>query len=456
MGYCVLHLEKAKGADSGMSAHIERTIVPKNIDPTRTHLNRELIVFPNGVDNRTAAIRHRLDTVGLKRKIGKNQVQAIRIVLSGTHDDMARMENEGKLDEWCDDSVAWLGETYGADNLVSAVLHMDEETPHIHATIVPIVQGERRKQKKEENVKRKYKVKAPAPRLCADEVMSRSNLIRYQDTYAEHMAKYGLKRGIRGSVAKHLSTHEYYRNLIIQGEDMQANISTLLAREEEARHIIEEAKHAKLELAHIKAETKTVELKNSATKTATAALNGINFLLGGNKVSRLESENRQLHGEVAELKESIGQMRTDMQKMRDSYTAEQLRVSEQHQREIGNFRRIIDKAKEWFPILAEFLRIERICRSVGLSERHTDELLQGKVLVVTGKLFSDEYKRSFTVEKVRLKVGREERDGKTVLDLLMDRVPIAAWFKEKWEKVSINRFRRKNEMTIQKERGVRL
>ena len=455
MGYCVLHLEKAKGADSGMSAHIERTIVPKNIDPTRTHLNRELIVFPNGVDNRTAAIRHRLDTVGLKRKIGKNQVQAIRIVLSGTHDDMARMENEGKLDEWCDDSVAWLGETYGADNLVSAVLHMDEETPHIHATIVPIVQGERRKQKKEENVKRKYKVKAPAPRLCADEVMSRSNLIRYQDTYAEHMAKYGLKRGIRGSVAKHLSTHEYYRNLIIQGEDMQANISTLLAREEEARHIIEEAKHAKLELAHIKAETKTVELKNSATKTATAALNGINFLLGGNKVSRLESENRQLHGEVAELKESIGQMRTDMQKMRDSYTAEQLRVSEQHQREIGNFRRIIDKAKEWFPILAEFLRIERICRSVGLSERHTDELLQGKVLVVTGKLFSDEYKRSFTVEKVRLKVGREERDGKTVLDLLVDRVPIAAWFKEKWEKVSINRLRR-NEMTIQKERGVRL
>ena len=455
MGYCVLHLEKAKGADSGMSAHIERTIVPKNIDLTRTHLNRELIVFPNGVDNRTAAIRHRLDTVGLKRKIGKNQVQAIRIVLSGTHDDMARMENEGKLDEWCDDSVAWLGETYGADNLVSAVLHMDEETPHIHATIVPIVQGERRKQKKEENVKRKYKVKAPAPRLCADEVMSRSNLIRYQDTYAEHMAKYGLKRGIRGSVAKHLSTHEYYRNLIIQGEDMQANISTLLAREEEARHIIEEAKHAKLELAHIKSETKTVELKNSATKTATAALNGINFLLGGNKVSRLESENRQLHGEVAELKESIGQMRTDMQKMRDSYTAEQLRVSEQHQREIGNFRRIIDKAKEWFPILAEFLRIERICRSVGLSERHTDELLQGKVLVVTGKLFSDEYKCSFTVEKVRLKVGREERDGKTVLDLLVDRVPIAAWFKEKWEKVSINRFRR-NEMTIQKERGVRL
>ena len=450
-----MHLEKAKGADSGMSAHIERTIVPKNTDPARTHLNRELIMFPDGVCNRTLAIRHRLDTAGLKRKIGKNQVQAIRIVLSGTHEDMARVEGEGKLDEWCADNVKWLRETYGADNLVSAVLHMDEETPHIHATIVPIVQGERRKQKKEENVKRKYKVKAPAPRLCADEVMSRANLIRYQDSYGDHMAKYGLKRGVRGSLAKHLSTHEYYRSLITQGEDIQANIATLLSRETEASRIIAEAEQAKQELARIKAETKTVELKNSAARTATAALNGIGSLLGSNKMSRLESENRQLHGEVAELKESIGQMRTDMQKMRDSYTAEQLRVSEQHQREIGNFRRIIDKAKEWFPILAEFLRIERICRSVGLSERHTDELLQGKVLVVTGKLFSDEYKRSFTVEKVRLKVGREERDGKTVLDLLVDRVPIAAWFKEKWEKVSINRFRR-NEMTIQKGRGVRL
>lgn len=36
MGYAVLHLEKAKGADSGMSAHIERTIQPKNADCHRS------------------------------------------------------------------------------------------------------------------------------------------------------------------------------------------------------------------------------------------------------------------------------------------------------------------------------------------------------------------------------------------------------------------------------------
>lgn len=152
-------------------------------------------------------------------------------------------------------------------------------------------------------------------------------------------------------------------------------------------------------------------------------------------MSRLESENRQLHGEVAELKENIGQMRMDMQNMKDSHTAERLRASEQHQREIGNLRRIVDKAKEWFPMLAEFLKIERLCRSVGLSEKYTDELLQGKVLVVTGKLRSEEYRRSFAAEKVRLQVGRTEKEGKTILDLLVDRVPIAAWFKGQWEKI---------------------
>lgn len=43
---------------------------------------------------------------------------------------------------------------------MSAVLHMSEKTPHIHATIVPIVARKRRKVKKEEqNGKKKYRKK---------------------------------------------------------------------------------------------------------------------------------------------------------------------------------------------------------------------------------------------------------------------------------------------------------
>lgn len=60
MGFVVLHMEKAHGSDSGTTAHIERFIIPKNADPTR--------------------------------KIGNNQVRAIRINASGTPEDMTRIE----------------------------------------------------------------------------------------------------------------------------------------------------------------------------------------------------------------------------------------------------------------------------------------------------------------------------------------------------------------------------
>lgn len=427
MGYAVLHLEKAKGADSGMSAHIERTIQPKNADPTRTHLNRELIQFPNGVRNRTAVIQHRLNTAGLRRKIGKNQVQAIRIVLTGTHTDMERIEQLGRLDEWCQDNIDWLRKTYGADNVVSAVLHMDEETPHIHATIVPIVQTERKKQKKEQTAKKRYRTKAPAPRLCADEVMSRANLIHYQDTYAEQMAAYGLQRGIKGSEAQHISTHEYYRSLIAQGEDLQANVTQLLEEQEKARLVIAEAEQAKKDLARIKAEAKTEELKNSATRTATNVLNGMNSLLGGNKMNRLEKENAQLHREVDELSERTERLHTDMQKLKDNHARELNRINEQHQHEVSNLKCIIDKAYRWFPSFKRFLNMERECLQCGFSEGQTDKLLHGQNVNYSGWLHSNEYRRNALADNVSAQVIRDEKRN---LFLNINQTPIAQWFRE--------------------------
>lgn len=230
MGFVVLHIDKASGNDAGMTAHIERTIDPANADKERTHLNRKLIEFPEGVENRTQAIQHRIDNAGIARKIGANQVRALRIMLSGTPEDMQRIEAGGKLDQWCKDNLDWLRKTYGADNVVSAVLHMDEKTPHIHATVVPIVTGERRKAqaKTAEPGKKQYrKKKTEAPRLCADDVMSRPKLKEYQDTYAEAMAKYGLKRGIDGSEAKHTTNHEYYRELLVQKDELQEYVEVL-------------------------------------------------------------------------------------------------------------------------------------------------------------------------------------------------------------------------------------
>ena len=101
--YAVCHLQRGSGSDSGMSCHIERkdakgkTYVPDNADAKRTHLNRELIKFPQGVANRTEAIQYRIDHAGLHRKVGKNQTKAIRIILTGTHEQMMKLQREGNL-----------------------------------------------------------------------------------------------------------------------------------------------------------------------------------------------------------------------------------------------------------------------------------------------------------------------------------------------------------------------
>jgi|GEM_PF-1678712 len=112
MGYFSLDIKKAKGtSDTTQSDHIERKIIPKNADPTRTHLNRVLVEYPDGVHGRDEAIAHRLNTAGIRRKITHDQVRVVRVVLSGTHEDMMNIQEKGELDEWCNDSIQWLQAT---------------------------------------------------------------------------------------------------------------------------------------------------------------------------------------------------------------------------------------------------------------------------------------------------------------------------------------------------------
>ena len=220
--YAVCHLQRGSGNDSGMSCHIERkdakgkVYVPDNADANRTPLNRELITLPDGVKNRTDAIQYRIDNAGLHRKVAKNQTKAIRIILTGTHEQMMKIVEDGKLDNWIDANLKWLRETFGSENLVSCVLHMDEKTPHLHATVVPIVTTERLRKKREGE--KKYETKS-GPRLSADDMMRRTRLHEYQNSYAAAMKPFGLQRGIVGSTAKHQANSEYYKQQMSRYEE---------------------------------------------------------------------------------------------------------------------------------------------------------------------------------------------------------------------------------------------
>ena len=439
MGFVVLHMEKAHGSDSGTTAHIERFIIPKNADPTRTHLNRRLIEYPDGVKDRSAAIQQRLEEAGLTRKIGSNQVRAIRINVSGTHEDMKRIEEEGRLDEWCADNLKYFADTFGKENIVSAVLHMDEQTPHIHATLVPIVKGERKRKKKEEQVKKRYRKKpTDTARLCADEIMTRAKLKSYQDTYAQAMSGYGLQRGIDGSEAKHITTRQYYRDLVQQTEQLRTDIGQLRDRKETARE----------ELRRAKKEIQTEKLKGAATTAAANIAESVGSLFGSNKVKTLEKENTALHREVADHEETIEALQDRIQTMQADHSRQMAEVERKHRREIADketkhkeeisfLKTVIARAAAWFPYFREMLRIENLCRLIGFDERQTATLVKGKPLEYAGELYSEEHGRKFTTEKAGFQVVKDPTNG-TRLVLAIDRKPIAEWFKEQFEKLKQN------------------
>lgn len=414
MGYAVLHMEKAGGSDSGMSAHIERTIAPKNADANRTHLNREMITFPNGVTNRTEAIQHRLETAGLQRKIGKNQVRAVRILLTGSPDDMRRIEQAGKLDDWCRDNLDWLKQTYGTDNIVSAVLHLDETTPHIHATMTPIVTGERRKAKTESATgKKKYRKKSTdIARLCADDVMSRVRLKEYQNSYAEQMAKYGLQRGVDGSEAKHISTSQYYRDLLTQSESVQKNITQLLKQKEQAEQ----------ELSSVKADIKKEKLKNSAADVGATLLDGVGSLFGSSKtkqqqqIEALEAENRNLSNDIKELNSKIRTMETE------------------HKTAIDKLSEQLNKIFNYFPHIKELLRWENFLKNIGLPDDMIRRLFNKETVIGTGELYSKEHNKRFKAENASLKLEQDKTKPENI-HLTLNGTDIHQWFRQKQQEL---------------------
>ena len=343
--YAVCHLQRGSGNDSGMSYHIERKdakgkkYVPDNADAGRTHLNRELVKFPDGVSSRTEAIQHRINTAGLRRKVGKNQTKAIRIILTGTHEQMMKIANGGRLDCWIDANLKWLRDAFGNENLVSCVLHMDEKTPHLHATIVPIVTGERVRRKREGE--KKYETKS-GPRLSADDVMRRTRLHEYQNSYAAAMKPFGLQRGIVGSTAKHQANSDYYRQQVIRYEEDIAKLQADVEKAQEGRNTIL-SWFGKGDLAKAKKELSDKD----------------------EKIAELNKQIKALQAEKTRLQE---QHKSGIEKLRNGYQKEidaAIRRAEAAERQSEEKDAVIDRQRKQIGLLDRKANPQRYSLSSG-------------------------------------------------------------------------------------------
>lgn len=316
MSYAVLHIIKANSSLNSIAKHIERTAHPENADPARTHLNRyNLVEYPDGITGLAAAVEHRIANAGITRKISDRQVRCLNLVMTSDNEGMQKIIDSGKLDEWIDDNIGWARDTFGCDNVVGAALHMDERTPHLHIAVVPIVTAERKKKAREATAKKRYRTKsANRPRLCADDIMERGKMSRYQDIYAEAMAKYGLERGIRGSEARHIGQHEYYRDCMVKKKGLEEDIGNLSI---EKRKLDKEKKS-------LESKVENLECRTTALDTRKKMLTQVN--------EEIRQQNNELYSENTRLTEANSSLAAENKSLADTnagLSEESLRLAEQ-------------------------------------------------------------------------------------------------------------------------------
>ncbi len=189
--YAVMRFNKLKtmGQVSSRGAHNERTRATPNADDERRGENERLA----GSGDWWADVQARLDDAP---KIRANAVLALDYVFTASREFFERgdeRERAVRLDDWRDRTMAWLRGHFGEANVVAAILHRDELTPHIQAMVVPI------------NEK---------GRLSATDFIDGPSKLRgMHDGYHAAVEDLGLIRGVQGSVATHQDVKDYYAKI---------------------------------------------------------------------------------------------------------------------------------------------------------------------------------------------------------------------------------------------------
>ena len=146
------------------------------------------------------------------------------------------------------DCYKFFAERYGEENIIAAVVHLDETTPHMHLNLIPITSD---------------------GRLCSKQLFDKPQLQKLQtDFYEEVGKKYGLQRGKEGSQRKHLSTAEFKAKKIIeQAEAIKQENQVYADALEEAKSGEYSRNKSKLKQQAIAAVAENADLKKRLNKS---------------------------------------------------------------------------------------------------------------------------------------------------------------------------------------------
>ena len=208
------------------------------------------------------------------------------------------------------------------------------------------------------------------------------------------------------------------------------------------RHKEQQVELAEQELKQVKSEIRTDKLKSVATDAATAIASGVGSLFGSGKLKELEHNNAELQLEIVKRDKSFDDLKAQMQHMQEQHGKQIRNLQGIHNqeleikdKEISRLNTILEKAFNWFPLLKEMLRMEKLCYAIGFTKDMVNSLLTKKEAIrCNGKIYSEEHRRRFEIKNDIFKIEKSSVDNNKLM-LTINRQPIGEWFKEQWEKL---------------------
>ena len=166
--YAILRFAKYKGPEiSPIEAHNERTkekyASNPDIDLSRSTKNFHLIQ-PAGKYRVIA--EQQISEAGCRTR--KDSVRVVEVLVTASHD-FFKGKRRSEVREYFEEALRFIEKYQSRETIISAVVHMDEKTPHMHLSFVPLTADKR---------------------LCAKEIVgNKKKLTWWQDEFWKHMVK---------------------------------------------------------------------------------------------------------------------------------------------------------------------------------------------------------------------------------------------------------------------------
>lgn len=216
-----------KGAVGSILLHSDRGIDSpdthehsnKNIDKSRTHRNYDL--KDRGGQTAYAYYKQRIDDIAVetKERTGKS-IRKDAVTLCSWAVTVPKDLSEDKQANFFRATYGWFAERYGEENIVTAAVHMDETTPHMHLQFTPII---------EKNGVRK---------LCAKDMETRKTLQTAHEKLQKHLEQ---ALGCEVNILNGATVQGNKSTLELQNETLKQQLAE---KEEKIRQAEERVKQA--------------------------------------------------------------------------------------------------------------------------------------------------------------------------------------------------------------------